>query len=125
MRTMAVAGMITLLALASWVTAGELGRAGELPQIIAFDGAELTGDHIHVVGDIRRLGTWDNSIASLIILSGTWECFDDDDFTGTNMATLGPGVYPRVTEKGFKDNSISSRRLVSPAARAAEGRRPR
>jgi hypothetical protein len=41
------------------------------------------------------------------------------------MATLGPGVYPRVTEKGFKDNRISSIRLVSPAARAAEGRPPR
>jgi hypothetical protein len=77
------------------------------------------------VGDIRRLGKWDNSISSLIILSGTWEFFDDDDFTGTKMATLGPGVYPRVTEKGLKDNSISSIRLVSPAARAAEGRRPR
>jgi Beta/Gamma crystallin len=125
MRNMAVTCMITLLALAPWVTAGELGRAGEMPQIIAFDGAELTGDHTHVVGDIRRLGKWDNSISSLIILSGTWEFFDDDDFTGTKMATLGPGVYPRVTEKGLKDNSISSIRLVSPAARAAEGRRPR
>jgi hypothetical protein len=125
MWKMAVAGMITLLSLAPWVTAGELRRAGELPQIIAFDGAELTGDHTHVVGDIRRLGKWDNSISSLIILSGTWEFFDDDDFTGTNMATLGPGVYPRVTEKSLKDNSISSIRLVSPAARAAEGRRPR
>jgi hypothetical protein len=39
------------------------------------------------VGDIWRLGTWDNSISSLIILSGTWEFFDDDEFTGTNMAT--------------------------------------
>jgi hypothetical protein len=87
MRTIAVGCMITLLFLASWVTAGELSRAGELPQIIAFDGADLTGDHTHVVGDIRRLGTWDNRISSLIILSGTWECFDDDDFTGTNMAT--------------------------------------
>jgi hypothetical protein len=47
------------------------------------------------------LGTWDHSISSLIILSGTWECFDDDDFTGTKMATLGPGVYPRITEKGL------------------------
>jgi hypothetical protein len=85
----------------------------------------LTGDHTHIVGDIRRLGKWENSISSLIILSGTWEFFDDDDFTGTNMATLGPGVYPRVTEKGLKDNNISSIRLVSPTARAAEGRRPR
>jgi hypothetical protein len=125
MRTMAVAGMITWLALAPWVAAGEIARAGELPQIIAFDGAELTGDHTHIVGDIRRLGKWENSISSLIIVSGTWEFFDDDDFTGTNMATLGPGVYPRVTEKGLKDNSISSIRLVSPTARAAQGRRPR
>jgi Beta/Gamma crystallin len=70
-----------------WVAAGEFSRAGERPQIIAFDGAELTGDHTHIVGDIRRLGQWDNSISSLIILSGTWEFFDDDDFTGTKMAT--------------------------------------
>jgi hypothetical protein len=125
MRTIAVACMITLLSLAPWGAAGELGRAGELPQIIAFDGNEFTGDHTHVVGDIRRLGKWENSISSLIIVSGTWEFFDDDDFTGTKMATLGPGLYPRVTEKGLKDNSISSIRLVSPTARAAEGRRPR
>jgi hypothetical protein len=32
-------------------------------------------------------------------------------------------VYPRVTEKDFKDNNISSIRLVSLTARAAEGRR--
>jgi hypothetical protein len=79
----------------------------------------------HIVGDMRRLGKWDNRISALIILSGTWEFFDDEDFTGTKMATLGPGVYPRVTENGLKDNSLSSVRLVSPTARAAEGRRPR
>jgi hypothetical protein len=61
----------------------------------------------------------------MFIVSGTWEFFDDDDFTGTKMATLGPGHYSLVTEKGIKDNSISSVRLVSPTARAAEGRRPR
>jgi hypothetical protein len=69
------------------VAAGELSRAGERPQIIAFDGAELAGDHTHVVGDIRRLGTWDHRISALIMLLGTWECFDDDEFTGTKMAT--------------------------------------
>jgi hypothetical protein len=84
---MAVTGMIILLSLAPWVTAGELSRAGELPQIMAFDGAELTGDPTHVVDDIRRPGKWRNNISSLIILSGTWECFADDDVTGTNMAT--------------------------------------
>jgi Beta/Gamma crystallin len=99
---------------------GDLGRAGELPQIIAFN--DFTGDHTHIVGDMRRLGKWDYSISSTIILSGTCEFFDGDDFTGTKMGSLGPGRYPRVTEKGFKDNRISSIRLVSPAA---EGRRVR
>ena len=87
MRKMAVTCMIILLSLAPWVAAGELGRAGEMPQIIAFDGAELTGDHTHLVGDMRRLGKWENSLSSLVIVSGTWECFDDDECTGTKMAT--------------------------------------
>ena len=125
MRELTVALVISLLWLAPQVAAGELGRAGELPQVIVFDGNDFTGDHTHVVGDMRRLGKWENSISSLFILSGTWEFFDDDDFTGTKMGPLGPGAYPRVTEKGLKDNSISSIRLVSPTARAAEGRRPR
>jgi hypothetical protein len=85
MRTMVVAGMIALLSLAPWVAAGELSRAGERPQIIAFDGTELTGDHTHIVGEMRRLGTWDNSISLLIIVSGTWGCFDDDDWMGNKM----------------------------------------
>jgi hypothetical protein len=90
---------------------------------MAFDGNDFTGDHTHIVGDMRRLAKWDNSISSLVIVSGTWEFFDDDDWTGTTMATSGPGLYPRVTDKGV-NNSISSVRLVSLMARAAEGRRP-
>jgi Beta/Gamma crystallin len=117
--------MITPLSLAPWGAAGELGRAGELPQIIAFDGAEWTGAHPPSVGDMRRLGTWDNSISSLCTVSGTWESFGADDFTGTKMAALRPGHYARVTGKGMKGNSLSSVRLVSPTAPAAEGRRPR
>jgi hypothetical protein len=96
---------------------GATRPAGELPQIIAFDGDNFTGDHTHLVGDMKRLGKWENSISSMIILSGTWEFFDDDDFAGTSMAKLEPGMYPKVTDKGIKDNSISSIRLVSPAGR--------
>jgi hypothetical protein len=49
------------------VAAGELSRAGEWPQIIAFEGADVTGDHTHLVGEMRRLGQWDNHISSLIM----------------------------------------------------------
>jgi hypothetical protein len=60
-------------------------------------------------------GKWGNSISSLVILSGTWEFFDDEDFTGTSMGTLGPGTYADVTKYSLKNNSISSVRLAKPA----------
>jgi Beta/Gamma crystallin len=97
-------------------TAGETMRpAGDLPQIIVFDNENFLGDHTHILGNMKDLGKWDNSISSVIILSGTWEFFDGDNFTGTKMATLGPGMYPKVTDKGMKDNSISSIRLANPS----------
>jgi hypothetical protein len=55
--------------------------------MIAFNGAEWTRDHTHIVGDMRRLEEWNNGISSLIIVSGTGEFFDDDEFIGTNTAT--------------------------------------
>jgi hypothetical protein len=62
--------MMQLLGLAPMVLAGELGPAGEQPQIIGFDGNDFTGDHTHFVGDMRRLGKWDNSMSSIIITVG-------------------------------------------------------
>jgi Beta/Gamma crystallin len=97
--------------------AGETVRSsGDMAQIIVFDNENFLGDHTHVLGNMKDLGKWGNSISSLIILSGTWDFFDDEGFTGTKMATLGPGTYPRVADKGIKDNSISSIRLASPTA---------
>jgi hypothetical protein len=98
-------------------TAGEAMRsAGDMPQIIAFDNETFLGDHTHILGDMKDLGKWGNSISSIVILSGTWDFFDDEDFKGTKIATLGPGMYPKVADKGIKDNSISSIRLASPTA---------
>jgi Beta/Gamma crystallin len=101
-------------------TAGEAMRpANDIPQIVAFDDVDFLGDHTHVFTDIKDLGKWGNSVSSIIILEGTWEFFDDEEFKGTKMATLGPGMYPKVTDKGIKDNSISSIRLASPTASSA------
>ena len=61
-------------------------------------------------------GNWENRISSLMILSGTREFFDKDDFTGTKMAPSGPDRYSRVTDQGLKDHRLSSIRLVSPTA---------
>lgn len=100
-------------------TAGEAMRsAGDMPQIIVYDNENFLGDHTHIFGNMRDLGKWGNSISSMVILSGTWEFFDDEDFKGAKMADLGPGMYPNLTSKGMKDNSISSIRLVGPAGAA-------
>ena len=88
-------------------------QAGELPQIVAYDNDGLLGDHIHIFGNTPDLGKWNNSISSMVIVSGHWEFFDEEDFKGTKHE-LGPGVYLKVQERGMKDNSISSIRLVSP-----------
>jgi hypothetical protein len=97
-------------------TAGEAMRpSGDAPQIIAFDNEDFLGDHIHIFGNMKDLGKWGNSISSMVILSGTWEFFDDENFTGTKMGDLGPGTYADVTKHGLKNNSISSVRLASPA----------
>ena len=118
---------ITVMLLAAyvfvpWAIAGEAVRSsGDIPQIVAFDNEDFLGDHIHIFGNMKDLGKWDNSISSMIVLSGTWEFFDDDDFEGSKMATLGPGMYPKITDKGLKDNSVSSIRLTSPASGASAG----
>lgn len=96
---------------------GVMPQPGEMPQIVAFDNEGLLGDHIHIFGNVVDLGKWGNSISSLVILSGRWEFFDDENFQGTKMGELGPGTYLHVKDKGLKDNSISSIRLTSPMGR--------
>jgi hypothetical protein len=92
-------------------------QRGDMPQIVAFDNDGLLGDHLHIFGNTPDLGKWGNSISSMVIVSGHWEFFDEENFKGTRMTELGPGVYLHVKEHGIKDNSISSIRLVRPIGR--------
>ena len=92
-------------------------QPGEIPQIVAFDKEGLLGDHIHIFGNTAELGKWNNSIASMVILGGHWEFFDEKDFKGTRMGELGPGIYLRTKDHGLKEKSISSIRLISPPGR--------
>ena len=50
--------------------------------------------------------------AAKVILAGRWGIFDDENFEGTKMAELGPGMYLRVQDYGIKDNRISSVRVI-------------
>ena len=73
---------------------------GEMPQIVAFDNQGLLGDHIHIFGDAKDLGKWGNSISSMVILSGHWEFFDEENFKGTKTE-LG-GIYLESKPAGLK-----------------------
>ena len=91
--------------------AGMMPPPGEIPQIVAFDNEGLLGDHIHIFGDVVDLGKWGNSISSMVILSGRWEFFDDEKFTGTKMSELGQG---RISaSKTRASRTIASRRSAS------------
>ena len=87
---------------------------GSVPQIVAFDNQGLLGDHLHIFGNTTDLGKWGTSISSLVILTGRWEFFDEEDCKGAPMTTLGPGIYVDVKAHGMKDNRISSMRLAGP-----------
>jgi hypothetical protein len=118
-RIMAVLLFVAACIFGPPATAGEVMRsASDMPQIVAFDNEDFLGDHIHIFGDMKDLGKWGNSISSMIILSGTWEFFDDEDFKGTKMGEYGPGMYANVADKGIKNNSISSIRMAGPAGKS-------
>jgi hypothetical protein len=116
LRVIAALLFVTAQLLIPAATAGEaVPSPGTMPQIVAFDNEEFWGDHLHIFGTMKDLGKWGNSISSLVIPSVTWEFFDDEDFTGTSLGTLGPGTYADVRKHNLKNNSISPVRLPKPA----------
>lgn len=87
-----------------------------MPQIIVFQDAGLPfGDPTFItslppgwgygyVGD-----AWNDTISSVIVLSGTWQFFENAGFNGAS-ATVGPGWYTFVENPAFnmQNDSISS-----------------
>src|SRR5262245_28363810 len=83
--------------------AGEAANpSGNTSQIIACDNENFLGDHMHISGHTEDLGKWGNSISSMIILSETWEVFEDEDFKGTKMAPSGAACTRMSTTKALK-----------------------
>ncbi len=52
---------------------------------------------------------WNDKISSVIILSGTWQFFENAGFTGAST-TVGPGFYKFVEDRQFnmQNDTISS-----------------
>jgi Beta/Gamma crystallin len=115
-RVIAALLFVTAQLLIPAAMAGEVVPSpGSMAQIVAFDNEDFLGDHTHSFGDIMDLGKWGNGLSAMVILSETWECFDDESFTGTSAGKLGPGTYADVPKHSLKNNSISSVRRAKPA----------
>lgn len=85
-----------------------------MPQVIVYKDVNFGGDLWNTslapgwgwsyVGD-----NWNDSISSVIVLSGTWQFWENAGFNGAST-TVGPGWYTWVENPQFnmQNNSISS-----------------
>jgi Beta/Gamma crystallin len=85
-----------------------------MPQVIVYQDGNFGGNSWltsiapgwgwNYVGD-----NWNDQISSVIVLSGTWQFFENGGFTGAST-TVGPGWYTWVENPQFnmQNDSISS-----------------
>lgn len=97
---------------AAILAAGMAGTAQA--DMVVYDGEGFTLESRVIKGDVADLEdtNFDNRASAIIIRSGTWILFRDDDFEGDSV-TLGPGQYPDLGDVGFSDDTLSSIRAVS------------
>lgn len=109
------------------------GRSVEpkvVPWIKLFKDDGLGSDELDVYGEGGTNAMppgWNDTVSSLVVVSGTWELFSDIDFGG-NKITFAPGAYasieaagrggvpgatPAPATPGWND-ALSSLRCVSP-----------
>lgn len=77
-----------------------------LPQIILYDNDNQGGDALQLLGGGspamgRDFGNgWNDDISSAVVISGTWELFENNDYGGRRLV-LTPGVYPSIEQAGL------------------------
>ncbi len=94
--------------------------------LILFSDVNFRGDHKHVVdaaGSLRLVDNgecvadceWPTSVASIVILSGTWRFFAEDHFRKPYEVILGPGLYRFVNSYKLENDHIRSLQPVDEA----------
>lgn len=92
-----------------------------LPQIIVFKDASFPfGDQTCSISLPQGWGysyvgdSWNDSISSVIVVSGTWQFFENAGYNGAST-TVGPGWYQYVEDPQFnmQNDTISSLRCIS------------
>lgn len=81
--------------------------------IILFKDANFHGDHKHVLQQETSLNSnadnqFNDSVSSIVVLSGNWRFFKDSNFANPYPEILGPGLYPFVENVKIANDDISS-----------------
>jgi hypothetical protein len=82
-----------------------------LPEVIVFKDINFGGDSWRINLSYSYVGSaWNDSISSIIVLSGTWTfCLNAGPPGPSNPNwTLGPGYYSWVENYGIPNDSISA-----------------
>jgi hypothetical protein len=90
-----------------------------MAEIILFEHANFQGRRKSVFGDIPNLNSptdndFNDITSSIIVVSGTWECFPDWNYEGTPSRLLTQGFYSSVSSTnnvGIPNDSLSSIKL--------------
>lgn len=88
--------------------------------VILFEHANFRGRHRHVLNAEDNLNADDDdgfndSVSSIAVLSGSWQCFRNAGFDDDYPSILGPGCYPWVEDVGIRNDDLSSLRVVDQA----------
>jgi hypothetical protein len=97
-----------------------------MAHLILFSDANFLGDHKHVLDATETLRfveddecvadcEWPSSVSSIVILSGNWQFFADDNFQNPYEVVLGPGLYRFVNIFKLVNDRIRSLQPVDDA----------
>jgi len=87
-----------------------------VPEIVVFQDIDFGGDEWRTNLDYTYVGSsWNDEISSIIVVSGTWQFYENASYGGAFSRALGPGYYPFVEDDfvNIANDSISSFKVVS------------
>jgi hypothetical protein len=87
-----------------------------LPEVVVYKDANWGGDNFRTNLDILYVGDdWNDSISSIVVVSGTWQFFENSNYGGASSNPIGPGYYNFVENPNVNiaNDSVSSFKVIS------------
>lgn len=82
--------------------------------IVLYADADCGGESTSLFDDVISLYFlgWNDRISSIVVVSGSWQCYKDSAYYSPMGPVLTPGIYNRVAQFGIDNDSITSLRCV-------------